>query len=199
MAILGLKPYHVVGCYMQRVVLVIWNKTSSGSIPSCFTRTHFRHPRSALNLRIISHGLGFQPSLWNKGHIRGVILTHFDCNTWTLMNTFNTWLRHSMETFSALLAICAGNSPVPGEFPAQRPVKRSFDVSLSCASVNAWANNLEAGDLRRHRAHYDVSAMTGPHIANFVVNSDAAGCHYDNSHALPPLTINWRHDNPRFQ
>ena len=33
-----------------------------------------------------------------------------------------------METFSALLAICAENSPVPGEFPAQRPVMRSFDV-----------------------------------------------------------------------
>ena len=33
-----------------------------------------------------------------------------------------------METFSALLAICAGNSPVPGEFPAQRPVTRSFDI-----------------------------------------------------------------------
>ena len=33
-----------------------------------------------------------------------------------------------METFSALLAICSGNSPVTGEFPAQRPVTRSFDV-----------------------------------------------------------------------
>ena len=33
-----------------------------------------------------------------------------------------------METFSALLAICAGNSPVSGEFPAQRPVTQSFDV-----------------------------------------------------------------------
>ena len=33
-----------------------------------------------------------------------------------------------METFSALLAICAGKSPVPGEFPAQRPVTQSFDV-----------------------------------------------------------------------
>ena len=33
-----------------------------------------------------------------------------------------------METFSALLAICAGNSPVTGEFPAQRPVTQSFDV-----------------------------------------------------------------------
>ena len=33
-----------------------------------------------------------------------------------------------METFSALLAICAGNSPVNGEFTTQRPVTRSFDI-----------------------------------------------------------------------
>ena len=39
-----------------------------------------------------------------------------------------SWWRHQIETFSALLAICAGNSPVPGEFPAQRPVTRNFDV-----------------------------------------------------------------------
>ena len=38
------------------------------------------------------------------------------------------WWRHQMETFSALLAICRWNSPVPGEFPTQRPVTRSFDV-----------------------------------------------------------------------
>ena len=38
------------------------------------------------------------------------------------------WWRHQMGTFSELLANCAGNSPVTGEFPAQRPVTRSFDV-----------------------------------------------------------------------
>ena len=32
-----------------------------------------------------------------------------------------------METISALLAICVGNSPVTGEYPSQRPVTRSFD------------------------------------------------------------------------
>ena len=36
------------------------------------------------------------------------------------------WWRHQMETFSASLTICARNSPVPGEFPAQSPVTRSF-------------------------------------------------------------------------
>ena len=35
-----------------------------------------------------------------------------------------------METFSAQLALCAGNSPVTGEFSSQRPVTRSFDVSF---------------------------------------------------------------------
>ena len=39
-----------------------------------------------------------------------------------------SWWRHQMGTFSALLYLCAGNSPVTGEFPAQRPVTRSFDV-----------------------------------------------------------------------
>ena len=33
-----------------------------------------------------------------------------------------------METVSALLALCAGNSPVPGEFPAWRAVTRCFDI-----------------------------------------------------------------------
>ena len=33
-----------------------------------------------------------------------------------------------METFSVLLAICVGNSPVTGKFPTQRPVTRSFGV-----------------------------------------------------------------------
>ena len=50
---------------------------------------------------------------------------HFCTDTTKLMNR---WWCHQMETFSALLAICAGNSTVPGEFPAHRPVMQSFDV-----------------------------------------------------------------------
>ena len=59
---------------------------------------------------------------------------------------YNTWWRHQMETFSALLAICAGNSPVPGEFPTQRPVTRSFNVffdkRLSKQSWGWWFETL---------------------------------------------------------
>ena len=61
-----------------------------------------------------------------------------------------------METFPALLAICAGNSPVTNEFPAQRPVTWSFDVFFD---LYGWVNSVEAGDLRRPSAHYDVTVM----------------------------------------
>ena len=54
-----------------------------------------------------------------------------------------------MEAFLALLALSAGNSPVPGEFPAQRPVTRSFDVYFDLCLNNGWVNNCEVGDLRR--------------------------------------------------
>ena len=64
-----------------------------------------------------------------------------------------------MENFFALLAICVGNSAIPGKFPAQKPVAWSFDVSFIWVWINGWANNSEAGDLRRYRAHYDVTLM----------------------------------------
>ena len=57
----------------------------------------------------------------------------YNYNTWCIiyscscMSWSTSWWRHQMETFSVLLALCAGNSPVPGELPAQRPVTRSFD------------------------------------------------------------------------
>ena len=70
---------------------------------------------------------------------------------------YNSCWRHQIDIFSALLAICAGNWPATGEFPAQRPVMLMF--SLMCTWINAWVNNVGAGDLRRHRVHYDVTVM----------------------------------------
>ena len=59
-------------------------------------------------------------------------------------DVYFTWWRHQMEIFSALLAICTGNSPIPGDFPAQRPVTRSFDVFFDLRlnkrlSKQSWA------------------------------------------------------------
>ena len=71
--------------------------------------------------------------------------------------TFSPWWRHQMETFSALMAICAGNSPGTGDWP-QRPVTRSFAVffdvrpnkQLSKQSWRWWFETLSPS-LWRHR------------------------------------------------
>ena len=46
-----------------------------------------------------------------------------------------------------------GNSPHKGQW------RRALMFSLICVWINGWVNNREAGDLRRHRAHYDVIVM----------------------------------------
>ena len=74
-----------------------------------------------------------------------------------------------METFSGLLALCAENSSVIGDFPPPPPPPTSHThkgqwrgglmFSSISAWTNGWVNNRDAGDLRRHRAHYDVIVM----------------------------------------
>ena len=88
-----------------------------------------------------------------------------------------SWWRHQIETFSALLAICAVNSPVPGEFPAQRPVTRSFDVffdlrlnkRLSKQSWGWWFEMLSR-PLWRHRNVLNLN----PDNANWGAGASAA-------------------------
>ena len=71
----------------------------------------------------------------------------------------HTWLRHQMETFSALLALCAGNSTVTGEFPHKGQWRGTLMFSLIWAWINGLVNNREARDLRRYRAHHNVNVM----------------------------------------
>ena len=94
-------------------------------------------------------------SHWYLYH--GVLYHHQICPSSKWINIF-PWWRHQMETFSALLAIRAGNSPAPGDFPTQRPVTPSFDVffdlhlnkRLSKQSWGWWFETL-SHPLWRHR------------------------------------------------
>ena len=76
-----------------------------------------------------------------------------------MVHPWFAWWRHQMETFSALLAICAGNSPVPVNSPHKGQWRGALTFSLMCVWINGWVNNREAGDLRRYRVHYDVIVM----------------------------------------
>ena len=61
-----------------------------------------------------------------------------------LTGRLQSWWRHQMETFSALLALCVGNSPVNGEFPSKRPVMQRFDVFFDLC-LNKWLNKQSWG------------------------------------------------------
>ena len=59
-----------------------------------------------------------------------------------------------METFSALLALCAGNSPDTSGFPSRRPVTRKFDVLFDLCLKKRLSKQS-----RRHCTYYDVAVM----------------------------------------
>ena len=80
----------------------------------------------------------------------------------SVKHLFTQWWRRQMETFSALLAFLRGIHRSPVNSPHKGQWGGALKFSLICAWTNSWANNGDAGDLRRHRAHYDVIVMRHP-------------------------------------
>ena len=78
---------------------------------------------------------------------------------WNTISWDNVMMTSSNGNIFRVTGPWCGNSPVTCEFPSQRPVTRALIFSLICAWINVWVNNHEAGDLRRHRAHYGVIVM----------------------------------------
>ena len=114
----------------------------------CLSRTptltkHFRHSSHYKVTQgvidgICSHARGrcvmySHGGTWRWYHMRTLSASCVEITSvrWNSLrwSHYSCW-RHQMETFSTLLTLCAGNSPITGEFPSQRPVTRSFDVFL---------------------------------------------------------------------
>ena len=103
---------------------------------------------------------------------------HFLCNPVHDDNRHLRW-RHDLETLFTLLALVRWIDLITGRFMMSSSNRNIFRVihrspvnsphkgqwrgalmfSLICAWINGWVNNGEAGDLRRHRVHYDVTIM----------------------------------------
>ena len=100
-----------------------------------------------------------------------------------------TWWRHQMETFPRYWPFVWGfhRSPVNSHHKGQW--RGALMFSLICAWINGWVNNGEAGDLRRHRTHYDVTVMKTWDS----VSCQLKGVHNGNSNGVmlpsPSLTI----------
>ena len=86
---------------------------------------------------------------------------------WLWWGQQKTWWRHQLETFSALLALCAGNSLVTAGFPSQRAAVRSFDIFFDQRLNDCWVNDRDVGDLGSHRAHYDVTVISNWMVSIF--------------------------------
>ena len=102
-----------------------------------------------------------------------LMMTQFAVLSWyriTVRDASYTWWRHQMETFSALKAIC--NSPVTGEFPAQRPVTWSFDVLFGLGlnkrlSKQSWGSWFETPSHPLWRHCNDYSLLSCQLVSKF--------------------------------
>ena len=102
---------------------------------------------------------GWEFILFIKTHFYGGALTsHFVEEHSSIFPVF--MMTSSNGNMFRVTGFCAGNSPVTeGNSPHTDQWRWALMFSLICAWTNGWVNNQDAGDLRRHRAHYDVTVM----------------------------------------
>ena len=139
---IGLFAFDISSCFRCRnlriVVLMVYKKKCNGKI--------------IRNVTIWStHDVYFMS---RESSVKGALGP-----SWSI----KSWWRHQMETSSALLALCAGNSPVNGELPAQRTVTRNFEVffdldrnkRLSKQSRRRWFETQSRSLWRQCNVHGD--------------------------------------------
>ena len=73
------------------------------------------------------------------------------------------WGHHQWKHFLRYWPFVLGIHRSPVNSPHKGQWRGALMFSLICAWINAWVNNREAGDLRCHYIHYDVTVMDCPH------------------------------------
>ena len=81
----------------------------------------------------------------------------------------SAWWLHWMETFPCYWPFVRGIHRPPVNFPHKGQWRGALIFSLICAWINDWVTNLEAGDLRRHRAHHDATVMKWKYLQPKVI------------------------------
>ena len=86
---------------------------------------------------------------------------------WFLWSSFVFYVSHALYMMTSsngnifrATGLLWGEPPVTGGSPHKDQWRGTLMFSVICAWTNGWANNRDAGDLRHHCAHYDVTLMT---------------------------------------
>ena len=105
----------------------------------------------------LTNSFGWEFILLIKTHFYGGVLTsHFMEEHSSPTSIFPVFMMTSSNgNMFRFTGFCAGNSPVTaGNSPHTDQWRGALMLSLICAWINGWVNNQDAGNLRRHRAHY---------------------------------------------
>ena len=108
-------------------------------------------------------------------HVKCTLTNHSD---WTMISLQAKWHDDVIKWkhFPRYWPVVRGIHRPPVNSPHKGKWRGALMFSFICTWINGWVNNREAGDLRRHRAHYDVIVMVylalmgDPIWASFVSN-----------------------------
>ena len=109
--------------------------------------------RSVLSISVISHG----DSQYRDKTVVGRLYNgtpYARKATYFYRNDVIKW-----KHFPRYWPVVRGIHRSPVKSPHKGQWRGALIFSLTCARINDWVNNREAGDLRRHRAHHDVTVM----------------------------------------
>ena len=163
----------VLPCYKLTKLSHVTEKVKRGRLPCLKWWTHWCVLRYA-NQYFTWQGfnsitIGMYPiyrhgtcDLWQR-MLCNEVRCWFLCNyvePWMLQAKSSPLVRHNMMTSSNGKSFRV-TGPLCGEFTGHRW------CFLSAPWINSWVNNREAGELRRHHAHYDVIVMLC-HILSWV-------------------------------
>ena len=104
------------------------------------------HEMVALVFVFVTYDNNFQQQGINGKSLRGPCLHHDDVIKWKHFPLYWSFVRGIHRS--------PVNSPHKGQW------RGALMFSLICVWINGWVNKREAGDLRRYRAHYDVTVLS---------------------------------------
>ena len=125
------------------VVYKYWHNPQCGNLHKDGNRYAIKQSRSSNQHIVISYVIYYGIYIYDNLHILIISLKHGDVTKWRHFPLY--W------PFERGIYRSPVNSPYRGQW------RGALIFSLICAWTNSWVNDRDAGDWRRHRAHYDIT------------------------------------------